>query len=339
MRKGILPIFMFLVLVFFSLSCQKQPEQKEGLFMVGYFQVIDSPTATESRKGFIQALEDNGLSDSENISLNIQNGMGDMIEVQKIAGQFVENHVDMIVASSTPCLQAALMATQKIPIIFIAVANPYLTGAGKSPDDHLAHVTGVASTGPVKETLAFIKEVLPHVKRIGTLWTPSELNSEYYLNLAREGADELGLEIVEVPISNPNEILLSAQVLVNKRIDVIFPISDNTINASFGAIGRVAEENAIPLFGGFLLSTEAGACSALGWDFFDMGYKAGQIFVQVKNGESPGRIPFQSMSQIKLHLNMEAAKKQGVEFPASIIQRADKILGMEEGGGKVYSFR
>jgi putative ABC transport system substrate-binding protein len=243
----------------------------------------------------------------------------------------------MIVALSTQCLQAALMASPKIPVIFASVANPQLIGVGRSAENHLHNVTGVASTGPVKQTLGFIKEVLPGAKRIGTLWTPSELNSEYYLQVAREGAAELGLEIVAVPVANVNEVLLSAQMLLNKKIDVLFPISDNTINASFESLGRMAEDNSIPLFGGFPLSTHLGACAALGWDFFDMGYKAGEIAVRVKSGENPGKIPFQSMSQIKLYLNLDEARKQGVEFSQKVIQRADDIvtpgsLSAEESG-------
>jgi putative tryptophan/tyrosine transport system substrate-binding protein len=274
----------------------------------------------------MQALTDSGLRDGVNIRLEVRNAQGDVTEAQRIAQEFVSQKTDMIVALSTQCLQAALMAAPRVPVVFASVANPQLTGAGTSAENHLGNVTGVASTGPVKQILSFIKEVLPGAKRIGTLWTPSELNSEYYLELAREGAAELGLEIIAIPVANVNEVLFSAQMLLNKRIDVLFPISDNTINASFESLGRMAEDNSIPLFGGFLLSTRLGACAALGWDFFDMGYKAGQIAVRVKSGENPGRIPFQSMSQIRLHLNLDEARKQGVQFSPKVIQRADDVI-------------
>jgi putative ABC transport system substrate-binding protein len=223
-----------------------------------------------------------------------------------------------------------LIVTQNIPIIFSSVANPYLTRAGVSPTEHLGNVTGVSSEGPIKETLKLIKETLPLAKRVGTLWTPSELNSEYYLDVVREGAAELGFEIVAVPVSNPSEVLLAAQVLINKKIDVIYQISDNTINASFMALGKVAEENGIALFGGFLRSTELGACAAMGWEFFDMGYKTGQIVLRVKGGENPVKIPFQSMTTVKLHLNQKAAEKQGVKFPDAVLKRAAEVLTSSE---------
>lgn len=303
----------------------------KSIYTIGYLQLLESSTSREVRRGFIQALEDGGLKDGGNIQLKIRNAIGDISQVQQIAQDFVKEKVDIIVAVSTASLQAALIATQKIPIIFSSVASPYLTRAGISPAEHLGNVTGVASTGPIKPTLAFIKDVLPRVKRVGTLWTPSELNSEYYLELAREAASELGIEIVAVPVANSSEVLLAAQVLANKKIDAIYQISDNTINASFEALSKVAEENSIPLFGGFLLSTHLGACAAVGWDFYEMGYMTGQIVLRVKKGESPAKIPFQSMAGVKLYLNLKAAERQGVKFSADALKRASEILAADPG--------
>jgi putative ABC transport system substrate-binding protein len=324
MRKFLI---LFLSCSFLLLHCQKK---EKNLYTIGIFQVDDAPTLNEVRKGFIRALDDNNLKDGKTVNLKIKNGEGDIPEVQRIAQEFVAEKVDMIVAFSTQCLQAALNETHEIPIVFSSVADPYLAGAGMSPTQHLSNVSGVSSRGPIKESLTFIKQVLPKARRIGTLWTPSEINSEYYLELAMEGARELGLEIVAVPIANKSEIVHSAQVLINKKIDAIYQISDNTINTSFGAMGNVAEENAVPLFGGFLLSTQLGACAALGWDFFEMGYKAGEIAVRVKKGENPAKIPFESMSKVKLYLNLDAAKKQGVKFSDRVLKKADKVLAEDK---------
>jgi len=323
MRKFII-LFIFITLVF--LSCTRE---KEDLYTIGIFQVDDAPTLNAVRQGFMSALEEEGLMDGVNIRLLIRNGMGNIPEVQRIAQEFVSSKVDLVVPFSTPCLQAALHASSEIPIVFSSVANPFLAGAGRSEDDHLPNVTGVSSKGPIKESLAFIKEVFPAAKRIGTLWTPSELNSKYYLDLTKEGAGELGFDVVAVPVHNKAGVLIAAQVLMNKKIDVIYQISDNTINASFEAVSRVADENVIPLFGGAVVHTRVGACAAMGWDFLDMGHKAGEIAIRVKNGESPANLPIQHMSKIKLYLNLDAARKQGVKFPESVLNRADEILKRE----------
>jgi len=308
-----------------------RPPEK-SLYTIGYLQLLESMTNSDVRRGFIQALRDGGLKDGENVRLKIRNAMGDISQVQEIAQNFAAENVDMFVAVSTPGLQAALIATQRIPIVFTSVANPYLTRAGVSPTEHLSTVTGVISDSavPIRRMLSFIREVLPQARRIGTLWTPSERNSEYYLDLARAAAAEQNVEIVAVPIANASEVLLAAQVLANKKIDLIYQISDNTINASFEAIGKVAEENGLPLFGGFPMATQVGACAAMGWDFYDMGYRTGQIAIRVKNGENPAGIPFQSMTSLKLHINLKAAERQGVKLSLEVLQRASDIIVTEE---------
>ncbi len=321
----------FIALLLLSLSffvCGRK--NHEDLYTIGIFQFNDAPHLNEVRKGVIQALWDHGFQDGVNIQLEIRNGNGSTPEVQRIAQEFVEMEVDMIVALSTPALQAALIATHEIPIIFSSVANPYLAGAGRSAQDHMRTVTGVASRGPIRESLLFIREIIPGAKRLGTLWTPSEINSEFYLELAREEGKKVGLEIVDVPIANKSQVLHSAQVLINKKIDAIYQISDNTINESFQDVGHVAGENSVPLFGGFLLSTRHGACAALGWDFSEMGYTTGEIAIRVKNGENPADIPIQSMSRVRIHLNLLAAEKQGIEFSDELLNKADEILKSEE---------
>jgi putative ABC transport system substrate-binding protein len=321
-------VVFLLVILFFFLSCQKE---SISVYTIGIFQVNDAPTMNVTRDSFVQALNDHGLQDSENVRFIMRNAMGDIPEVQRLAQEFVTERVDMIVALSTPCFQAAMHATRDIPIVFSSVANPYLAGARTSAENRVPNVAGVSSRGPIRESLMFIKEVMPDAIRIGTLWTPSELNSEYYLELARDNANDLGFEIIPVPIANSSEVLLATQVLINKNIDVIYQISDNTINAAFEAVGEVASENGVPLFGGQPYSTRLGACAALGWDFSDMGYKAGRIAIRVKNGENPANIPFLYMSEVMLNLNLEAAQKQGIQFSEDILLRADEIIPAGEG--------
>ncbi len=315
--------FCFLSIFFLYSSCGTD---ESNLYTIGIFQVNDAPTLNAARTGFLQALEDAGLKDGVNLRLIIKNGYGDIAEVQRIAQEFAGRKVDLIAAFSTPCLQAALHASRDIPIVFSSVANPYRAGAGSSADDHLENVAGISSLGPILQSLKFIKEVLPETERLGTLWTPSEVNSEYYLELTRSTAMEMGMEIVDVPIANASEVLWSAQMLLNKNIEVICQISDNTINEAFEALGQVAIENKVPLFGGFLLSARQGACAALGWDFSKMGYKAGEIALRVKSGENPGSIPFHYMEEVKMIINLTAAEDQGVEFSPDIINRADEII-------------
>lgn len=295
-------------------------------YAIGIFQSVDSPTANEIRRGILQAFTDAGLRDGREILVSIRIANNDIAEVQRIAAELAAGRADMIIPLSTQALQAAILTARRKPIVFGAVAVPYLVGAGTSAENHLGHVTGVVSTGPVRETMALIREVLPKARRIGTIWTSSEINSEFYLDLARESAAELGFDLVAVPVTGPHEIPAAIQRVLNQRVDALFPMSDNTLNSSFDVIGRAAEENRTPLFASFLRSVEFGACAALGFDFYEMGLKTGRLAVRVKSGESPGRIPIQSLDDVRLYVNPSAAAKQGVALPRAVLDRASKTV-------------
>jgi putative ABC transport system substrate-binding protein len=295
-------------------------------YAIGIFQSVDSPTGSEVRRGILQAFAEAGLRDGRDIAVSIRIANNDIVEVQRIARDLVAGKVDLIIPLSTQALQAALLTGRTTPIVFGAVAVPYLVGAGPSAENHPGHVTGVVSTGPVRQTMALIRELLPKARRVGSLWTSSEINSEYYLDLAREAGAALGLELVAVPVTSPHEIPASLQRLLNARIDVLFPMSDNTLNSAFDVIGRAADENAVPLVASFLRSVEFGACASLGYDFYDMGLKTGRLAIRVMEGESPARIPIQSMDEVELHINPAAAARQGVVFSADILSRAARSV-------------
>jgi putative ABC transport system substrate-binding protein len=335
MKKAALSVAL-LAILFLLPSCRKKeagpvPAAGPKPFVIGIFQSVDSPTANEVRRGILQAFAEAGLRDGQEIVVTIRIANNDIAEVQRIARELAAGLVDLIIPLSTQALQAAILAGRRVPIVFGAVAVPYLVGAGKSAENHLGYVTGVASTGPVRQTMALIREVLPKARRVGSLWTSSEINSEYYLDLARAAALDLGLELVAVPVTGPHEITASLQRLLNEKIDVLFPMSDNTLNSSFDIIGRAADENGLPLFGSFLRSVEFGACAALGYDFYDMGVKTGRLAVRVKNGESPARIPIQSMDEIKLYVNTTAAARQGVVFSKGLLDRATRSVSAASG--------
>ncbi|MBC8460107.1 MAG: ABC transporter substrate-binding protein [Deltaproteobacteria bacterium] len=323
MLKKILWICMLgCISCFFLQGCAK----KEKVYTIGICEFTEDPTTKEAEQGFIQAFIDAGIKPDKDVRFVIVNAQGDFPTVNSIAHKFISEKVDLLCCLATPCLQACMNTTSEIPIVFSRVANPFLAGAGESPTDHLGNVTGVATSSPFEETITLLKELLPEAKVIGTIWTPAELNSEYYMKMQKEAAEKAGLKTVTVPITSTSEMRDAAMSLVSKNIDAIYQISDNLTSLGFEAEVKAANEARIPIFCNQSPEVKRGAAVGFGWDFYDAGYAGGKIAIRVMKGENPRDIPIQFMKGAKLTVNLKAAEIQGLIIPEEVIKMAKEVI-------------
>jgi putative ABC transport system substrate-binding protein len=321
-RFAILALALVVALVPLA-GCGNRGEEK--LYTIGVFQFSSNAVLERTVEGFLQAMTDAGYKDGENVRYQFENAQGDIPTTQLIARKLV-SEVDLIFVVSTPALQAAINEVEEIPIVFGAVANPYIIGAGESAGEHLPNVTGASSTAPMRQTMELMLEALPDTKRVGVMWDPANANTHYEMEVAREVAAELGLKIVEVTISGSSEVLQGAQSLSTKDIDAFFTILDNVVMDAFDSLAKVADQTHIPLIAPATGLAEQGAAIGVGWDYFDNGYLAGQLVVRVMKGEDPASIPFEPLAKKLIYVNPAAAERQGFTLPPSLLERADKIV-------------
>lgn len=307
----------------------ERAEKEEPKYTVGIILAYDSPTSLQVLRVLEENLEEYQISSGQPLEIVVRQANGQIAALPELV-QSLAVRANLLVPISTAALQAALIASSEQPVVFSSVANPYIVRAGLTAVDHDPRVTGVCSTAPIRQVLALIHQLLPAARKIGTIWTPSEINSEYYLELMMEAAAELDLEIISQPIAGAEDIVQVVQTLVRDRVEVLFPVSDNTINANFQVVSKLAAENRLPLFAAFATGAELGACASMGFSFEDIGHKTAELIIRIKNGESPARIPFQYVDRIRFFVNQEAARKQGINFPETILKKAERV-GLNSG--------
>ena len=311
------------LLILVLASCGGQP--KEKLYTIGVFQISSHALLDSAQEGFLQAMADAGYKDGVNVRYQFENAQADLPTAQLIARKLA-SEVDLIFVVSTQALQAVLNEVKETPIVFGAVTNPYILGAGESAEEHLPNVTGASSIEPMRETMELMLEALPDTRRVGVLWDPANADAQYGMEVAREAAAELGLEIVEVNISGSSEVLQGAQSLSARDIDAFFTILDNVVMNAFDSLAKVADQARIPLIAPATGLAEQGAAIGVGWDYFDNGYLSGQLVVRVMKGEDPASIPFQSLTKKLIYVNPAAAERQGFTIPPSLLERADEVV-------------
>jgi putative tryptophan/tyrosine transport system substrate-binding protein len=280
---------------------------------IGVTQIVEHPSLDAAFEGFKKALEDGGFKEGENVTYNVQIAQGDMNNNQTIANNFVSDQVDLIFANSTPSAQSALNATKDIPIIFTSVTDPVGASLVPSMDQAGENITGTTDTHPeaINKVIQFIDEQTD-TKTVGLIYNSGEQNSVSQIEKVKEAAKNTDLKFVETSVSTSAEVKQAAESLVGKA-DVFYIVTDNTVVSAIESVVSVANDKKIPVFTGELDSLKRGCFAAYGFDYYDIGYEAGEMAVSILKGEKkPSEIKPQYPQKLKLVINKTAAKNQGV---------------------------
>lgn len=285
--------------------------EKGKSYKVGVTQIVEHPSLNAALEGFKKALEDKGLT----VEYDVQIAQGDQNNNQTIANNFVSNGVDLIFANSTPSALGALNATKDIPIVFTSVTDPVGAKLVESMESPGGNVTGTTDTHPdaIPNTVKFMAEQM-NVKKVGTVYNAGEQNSVAQIELMKKELVAAGIELVEASAATSADVKQAAESLAGK-VDAIYIITDNTVVSALESVVMVANEHDIPLFVGELDSVARGGFAAYGFDYYDIGYEAGQMAVKIlEEGKKPSELPVQYPQNLKLLLNPKAAAEMGVEM-------------------------
>ena len=280
-------------------------------YKIGVSQFVEHPSLDEATKGFKQALEDKGLK----VEYDDQNAQGDQNNTGPISKNFVSHGVDLIFANATPSAQAAVNATKDIPVIFTSVTDPVSAKLVASMDTPEGNATGTSDANPeaIPSTVAFIADELKG-KKIGTIYNAGEQNSVVQVEQMKKEAKAAGVEVVEATVSTSAEVKQAAESLLGKA-DVFYIITDNTVVSALESVVQVAYDKDIPLFVGELDSVERGGFAAYGFNYYDIGYSAGEMAAAIlEDGKEPGTIAVEYPKELKLVINQKAAEEMGIEI-------------------------
>jgi putative ABC transport system permease protein len=292
--------------------------------VIGLMQVAAIAPLEDAKAGFLQALADSGYVADSTITIIERNAQGDIPTLSLIANEFKQRGVTQVATLATVTLQSAMKVITDRPVIFGAVANPYIIGAGTTPTEHRPNVTGADIPLPVDKTLAVAIEAFPAVKTWGTLFDPSDPFAEFYIGKTKAAAAALGVKLVIVACTSPSDIVTGVQTLRAQGAQGIMQIPSVMIVGGMPAMVKATREANMPFVSAS--TGTSGPPIALGASFRDNGYDMGLIMIRVLRGTSPAVIPFQSTSKARLEVDLAAAKRYGMVIPQAIIDRADKVV-------------
>lgn len=330
--KNIRKLFAFMVfslLVLSLVGCKN-----DSMIKIGILQYISHDALDNARLGFIQALEEAGYIDGENIKINYLNPQAEASTMQTQAAKLVRES-DLVLAIATPAAQAVNDAAKnigkKIPILFTAVTDPVDAGLVESMEKPGGNVTGTSDMNPVAEQISLVKELKPEASKIGIIYTSSESNSEIQANIAKDVAIEIGLVPTVSTISTLSDIQAAlTNLITNVKVDAIYVPTDNLLASSMGAIETIITEYKsfkVPVIAGETSQVRTGGSITYGLSYFNLGHDTGKMAVRIIKGDTPADIAVTMVSVVDLVINKKQLEEVlGLVVPEILLLNASEVL-------------
>ena len=294
--------------------------------MISVSQFVEHPALDAVLRGFQDYLKENGIE----AVYNVHNAQANMATAGQIGNQIMGEKPDMIVAIATPSAQTCAQALKKspqlanTPMLFTAVTDPLAAGLVTDMEKPDGNITGVSDKLPLEQHMRMVKTFVPGLKKLGVLYNSGEANSKSSVKLLREVGAAMGFEVVDATVSKTSEVYQAAKSLVG-RVDAVFVPTDNTVVESLESALKVCAEADLPLFCADVDSVKRGAVAAMGFDYYKHGRQTGAMAKRIFGGAAIADTPVETQAELKLHINLKAAKLMGVPVPDTLLGKADHI--------------
>jgi len=292
---------------------------------IGIAQIVSHPSLDAIRQGFKDCM---GTLGYDNVSYDEQNPEGDQAALTSIANNFKSADLDLVVAITTPVAQAMAQAMPDRPIVFAGVTDPVGAGLVTSFESPGGNLTGTSDYPPIDAQIQLIKDIKPDVKTIGVVYSSSEVNAEIQLNLAKDAAAKLGIDVRAAAITNSSEVQQAAASL--QGVDAFYVGNDNSVVSAIEGLIQAAEQQKVPVITADPDSVSKGATASYAVDQHEMGCQTATLADKVLKGDKPSELPVVRMADLQdslvLTLNPTAAERQGVTIPDSVFSRPGAVI-------------
>jgi putative ABC transport system substrate-binding protein len=313
-----------------ALSHVAEAQQPKKVARVGYLSLRFPPPPSaplhRNDEALYQGLKEVGYTEGKNLIIEYRYSKGNPERFPELATELVSSKVDLIIAPSTPAIQAARQATTTIPIVMLSIGDPVRTKFVDSlvrPGGNITGVTGVvpALSGKLLEVLI---DAVPGITRVAALRDPvrERLSLTEMENAAR--ALRVRLKILEVRSRDEFEQAFIATTKDRTRGLVVLPGILFTTNQK--RIAELSIKSRLPAIYWQSEFAEAGGLLAYGPRLPDQFRRIGMLAGKILKGTKPAELPVERPTRYELVVNLMTAKQIGLTIPQSVLYQADKII-------------
>jgi putative tryptophan/tyrosine transport system substrate-binding protein len=322
MKRAALTVVLALGLLAAPLTAEAQQAMK--VYRIGILGNENNPPWD----GFRQGLLDLGYVDGRNLLMEWRWSEGKPDRFPALAMELVALRPDVIVASGTQAVRAAMEATSAIPIVMTTSSYPEKIGLVKSLSRPGGNVTGLSNVGPELsgKKLELLKEIAPKVSRVAVFWNPASTVEPLALQELLTAARAVSVEIQSVEVRSPDDFSAAFAAVSSSRVHALLALGNPINFRGRQLISDFALRNRLPSIYDERLFVDAGGLMSYAPSFIDSFRRAATYVDKILKGTKPADLPVEQPTKFELVINLKTAKALGLTIPPSVLGRADQII-------------
>jgi putative ABC transport system substrate-binding protein len=279
-------------------------------------------------EAFRQRLRALGWIEGQNIAIEYRWAEERTERLPDLASNLVSRRVDVLVAATSPAIQAAKQATVTIPIIMAGAVDPVATGFVASIARPGGNITGLSdmSSELVGKQLEILREVVPRVSHVDLLWNPTNPSNAPQLQHAHDASRASGLRLKPREARGPAEIDSAFAAMTSEGAGAVMVMMDAMFIAHRTRIAELATKSRLPAIYGRTDHVKAGGLMAYGPNIADLYRRAAAYVDKILKGSNPADLPVEQPTKFELLINLKTARGLGLTIPHSVLLRADEVI-------------
>jgi putative ABC transport system substrate-binding protein len=288
----------------------------------------NDPLVKNEVSAFTQALAGLGWTDGRNVRMDFRWAGGDINRIRALAQELVGLQPDIIVASGTLPTIALQRETRTIPIVFVSVAEPVVSGVVAALNQPGGNITGF---GTLEASLAgkwleLLSEIAPGLKRVAIMFNPDTSTASAFMPSLETAAQSLKIVSIITPVHSDAEIETAIIDLGREPLSGLVVMPDVFMVAHRAPIILAVARNNVPAVYAPSFFARDGGLISYGADPVNNWRPAATYVDRILRGAKPAELPVQYPTKFEMVLNLKTAKALGLTIPPSILALADEVI-------------
>ena len=306
-------------------------QQPNAVKRIGWLSTTgeQDPQNQAERRSFHQEFAKLGWTDGQNFRIDYRSTSGeDDSRARTLAMEIVTTAPDVILTTGTQFTAILKQQTSMIPIVFVTVADPVVSGLVASfarPGGNITGFTNVESSF-VEKWLSILKDIAPGVTRVMILYNPANPNSIDYLRTIEAAAPSLRVTVSAAPANHVDEIARQIEPFVREPGAGMIVVPSGFTVSNRERIAALATQYRLPAIYSNGSLAESGGLVGYGPDTLDLYRRAASYVDRILRGTKPADLPVQAPSKFELVINLKAARAIGIEVPYNVLLLADRVI-------------